>query len=194
MNFIRRNEKGVVSLEACIVVPIFSLVVLFLYGFIIMFSGQQVMSHALIQCAESLSLDPYSTQKLNLSELEGGGDLVTSLYAKVFTEGNDFFSSTEKWYENNDELMMETVKKRFYGFLAGSGSEEEIHQNVNEMLDVLNIEGGINGLDFSETKIENGILMLKVKYKQGFLFDFQGLASFDRKMEIKVKLWNGETT
>lgn len=37
----RKSEDGTISLEACIVVPIFIFLILFIYGFIVMFMGQQ---------------------------------------------------------------------------------------------------------------------------------------------------------
>lgn len=58
----RKSEDGTISLEACIVVPIlFSYT--FIYGFIVMFMGQQMISHSMLQSAESLSLDSYGTEK-----------------------------------------------------------------------------------------------------------------------------------
>lgn len=59
----RKSEDGTISLEACIVVPIFIFLILFIYGFIVMFMGQQMISHSMLQSAESLSLDSYGTEK-----------------------------------------------------------------------------------------------------------------------------------
>ena len=79
----KKNERGAVSLEACIVLPIFIFVLMFFYGLMVFFSGHQLLSHSLIQSAESLSLDPYATEQLKISwdEMEGGEDLVQAMYA-----------------------------------------------------------------------------------------------------------------
>lgn len=183
-----RKEHGVISLEACIVVPIFIFVMMFFYGFIVLFSGEQMIAHSLIQSAESLSLDPYATEKLDLGNMEYGGDLIQVLYADTFTSQSEYFSSTQKWYAKNNDLMRETVRKRFLGFLAGDS--DDVEGKADEVLKTLRIQNGINGLDFSETKIEDGVLTIKIKYTQEFIYNFQGLAAFDRETSVSVTLWN----
>ena len=189
---LKKQEQGVVSLEACIVLPIFIFVLMFFYGFIVFFSGHQVLSHALLQSAQSLSLDPYATERLNTSweGMEKGKDLVEAMYAAAFTSRDDYFSSNEKWYADNNDLMRDTVKKRFLGYLVGSGTSSEVEQKANNKLEAIGVQNGLSGLDFSETKIDEDILTITIKYKQEFIFDFQGLATFDRQQTISVTLWD----
>lgn len=188
----KKQEQGVVSLEACIVLPIFIFVLMFFYGFIVFFSGHQVLSHSLLQSAQSLSLDPYATERLDTSweGMEKGTDLVQALYAEAFTSGDDYFSSNEKWYAENNDLMRETVKKRFLGYLVGTGTSSEVEQKANNKLEAIGVQNGLSGLDFSETKIEDNVLTITIKYKQEFIFDFQGLAAFDRQQTISITLWD----
>ena len=44
-----RNEKGLLTLEAAMVLPIFVFLLLFLYGIMMMFSGQEMIAHAMFQ-------------------------------------------------------------------------------------------------------------------------------------------------
>lgn len=199
-----KNEKGVISLEACIVVPIFVFLLMFFYGFFVMFAGQQAISHALIQSAESLSLDPFATERISVStftkldstKMEDGGDLLTTLYADLMTSGDDYFASREKWYDgSNDALMKDTVKKRFIGFLTGGAQDtggvnaSDVESKADDLLDYLRIENGLSGIDFSGTSINEEKLTINIKYKQEFMFNFQGLAAFDREQSITVTLW-----
>lgn len=188
---IEQKKEGVISLEACIVLPIFIFVLMFFYGFMVFFSGHQLLSHSLIQSAQSLSLDPFATERLETSweDMEDGSDLIQALYAEALG-GDDYFSSNEKWYEENEELLLETVKNRFLGYLVGTGTASEVESRADDMLKYLRIQDGINGLDFSETKIEEGVLTLSIKYKQEFIFNFQGLAAFDRNQSISITLWD----
>lgn len=188
---IEQKKEGVVSLEACIVLPIFIFVLMFFYGFMVFFSGHQLLSHSLIQSAQSLSLDPFATERLETSweDMEDGSDLIQALYAEALG-GDDYFSSNEKWYKENEELLLETAKNRFLGYLVGTGTTSEIESQADDMLKYLRIQNGIDGLDFSGTKIEDGVLTLSIKYKQEFIFNFQGLAAFDRNQSISITLWD----
>jgi len=177
-------EKGVVSLEACVLVPFFIFLMLFLYGIIIMFMGQQMMSHSLIQSAESLSLDPYSTERLSLDVIDNAGDLFQSLYANLFTSGDNNFSSTDKWYSGGSAGMEDTIKDRFIGFLTGGDDTK-----AESLLNQVGVKGGIEAIDFSGCTVEGNVLTLTINYKQDFIFNFQGLASFDRSMSVKVNMW-----
>ncbi len=188
----KNQERGVVSLEACIVLPIFIFVLMFFYGFIVFFSGHQILSHSLIQSAQSLSLDPYATERLSTGwdDMENGKDLVEAMYAEAFTSGDEYFSSNEKWYDNNDALMKETVRKRFLGYLVGTGTTSEIETMADQKLKTMGIKNGLSGLNFDDCKIEDGILTMTIKYKQEFIFNFQGLAAFDRQQTISITLWD----
>ncbi len=180
-----KSENGLISLEACIVLPIFIMLVLFVYGIMIMFCGQHLMAHTLIQSAESLSLDPYSTERLGEINLTEASSLVNFLYSKIFTDEDKHFSSSEKWYGQTDDNMRTAVKDRFVGFLCG-GSEDQ----ADTMLDFFGVEDGLDGLDFTNTKIEGNELTVTIKYKQEFIFNFDGLASFDREQCFTVVLWD----
>lgn len=183
------GDKGVISLEACIVLPIFIFLMLFIYGIMIMFYGQHLMMHAMMQSAESLSLDPYATERLAAYDASADS-ICTILYNKVFTDEDKYFSSDQRWYAENNDLMRTTVKNRFIGFLTGGESSGDTVSRANDMLDFLGIENGINGLDFSETTINGNILTIKMKYKQEFLFNLNGLAAFDREHVFNITLWD----
>lgn len=192
MYSLKKQDQGVVSLEACIVLPIFIFVLMFFYGFMVFFSGHQLLSHSLIQSAQSLSLDPFATERLNTSwdEMKNGKDLVEALYAQQLTSQDKYFSSNEKWYTDNNDLMLETVRNRFLGYLVGSGSSSDVERKADEKLKTMGIQNGLSGLDFSETKVENGVLTITIKYRQEFIFNFQGLAAFDRQQTISITLWD----
>lgn len=187
---LKKNESGVVSLEACIVVPMFVLLLLFFYGFIILTTGEQIVNHSLIQCAESLSLDPFATDKFNLDEIDNGGKLVQALYAGQLKKKNQNFASTSKWYSGNKDLLCDTVKKRFIGFTAGSEDQAAAEMYADSLLREVGVKDGLKGINFTTTKIDNGTLTITVKYKQEFIFNFQGLAAIDREKSVSVKLWN----
>lgn len=176
------NDGGVVSLEAAILVPLFIFLMLFFYGIIIMFMGQHMISHAMIQSSQSLSFDPYATERLKKEEIDGLVDSLTSIYLEYGTD--EHFSSTDKWYSDNQDMLEEVAKKRFIGFLSGGGRDR-----ADRLLNIFGIKGGIDTIDFSGCSVADGVLTFTIKYDQDFIFDFHGLASFERTMSIQAKLW-----
>lgn len=200
----RKSEDGTISLEACIVVPIFIFLILFVYGFIVMFMGQQMISHAMLQSAESLSLDSYGTEKIRDEDGNPATDLVTAFMENLFT-GNfsagsidSTFASTKHWYDssyddykhgNRKQLYEndknEVIKNRFLGYLTGKFDPTEAEEEAEKIFKQI----GVEEMDFSESSVDNGVLTMVIKYRQKFVFDFQGLVGNDRKLTVKVNMW-----
>lgn len=179
----KKQEDGMISIEAGIVVPVFMILIMFIYGLILFFMGEQAVTHALIQCAESLSLDPLATEKLEPGEINNGADLLTALYTEVVSIGSDGFASTEKWYSTGGAQMQETIKSRFIAYYAGTEA------NADDALKKLGIKDGKAGLDFSDSTVSDGVLKITLKYRQTLLFDFHGPGELQREQSVNVKLW-----
>lgn len=171
-----RDTKGSITLEACIVVPIFVALMLVINGLFVLFMGQQIMSHTLIQTAKSLAFDPYATQRM-----EGNSVNLDDLFADIISIGSDGYYSRDAWYENPDELE-QVVRERYMRYLREDSSANET------LLEMLGVEGGAGGLDFSGCTLDDGVLTVKLKYKQNYVFDAMGLAPFTREIGAKVKL------
>lgn len=176
-----KDEQGVISLEACIVVPIFIFLILFFYGLIVMSLGQRMVAHALLQSAQSLSLDSYATEKdLGYDSLDHGYQLVGAIYSDMLGFDKEEFSSKKKWYSAGSADLEKTVENRFYGFLVG-GTKAEATDTLKTI--------GISDVKFSGSSVTDGVLTIDMKYKQDFIYNFQGLLSFDRETTVKVKMW-----
>ena len=181
-----KRDSGVVSLEACIVLPIFVFLILFFYGFMFLFAGEQLVSHALIQSAVSLSLDSYATDKLSdSSEVDlFMQDLFNSALVEVAeADGETSHSSSEKWYADQSSVQSE-VESRFISYLANGDRE-----TANAKLDQFGVVNGIDGISFSECKVEDDVLTITIEYKQEYLMDAFGLLSYDRTKTITQKMW-----
>lgn len=181
-----KGERGVVTLETGIVLPIFIMLLLFFYGIIIMFLGDQVITHALSQAAQSLSLDSYASSMVDYSKIESAEDLAQALYSNLF-DSDEYFSSNAKWHEEGGDVLLETVENRFVGYLSGGRTAPKTY--ADDLLEFVGVVNGLEGFDFSETTVSDKVLTIKVTYQQEFLFDFHGLASFDKEYVITVKMW-----
>lgn len=184
--FKSKKDSGVVSLEACIVLPIFVFLILFFYGFMFLFAGEQLVSHALIQSAISLSLDSYAVDKLKDSSKVDSyiQELINSILGSTAeSAGETTHSSSENWYEDESTVQSE-VKSRFISYLANG--DEDV---ANAKLDQFGIVDGIDGISFTECKVEDDVLTITIEYKQEYLMDAFGLLSYDRTKTITQKMW-----
>lgn len=173
------NEKGTVTLEACIVVPMFITIMLALCGIFVLFMGQQIITHATIQSAKSLSYDPYATERNAVA----GEKELAQMFGDIFSAGHSDYVSTRRWYSDESSYLKSVASARFKAFISENGSKNK------DILEIIGIKGGANGISFSNCKVEDGVLTMSVKYTQCFLFDIAGLGEFDREISVKVKLF-----
>ena len=168
-----KNCSGSLTLEACIVVPIFIFFMLMVNGLFLFFMGQQMLSHALIQTAKVIALDSYENQRVKASN---NATLEMLLDINNFIHKDDSYSS-EDWLKNNS-VLQERLKKGLKVYLGGAN---------NKLLRMMGVEGGIDGIDFSESKYKKGILTLHLKYTQKFPLSVGNLTLIDRTMKISLK-------
>ena len=195
---IKNSEQGSVTLEAAIILPIFCALFMALNGFFFVFSAQNQISHALIQSASSLGLDPYLNEKID-SGLDGAhsfwagllgagpGDVYIDGIRRMGTDG--YFTSPNDWYSSgggaaNTIIGSEDAKNRFVAYLTGDTSESK----ADEKLKHFGIEGGLSGMHFTATN-EGGDVVLKVNYRMGVWFDMFGKKKMEVTQSARAKLW-----
>lgn len=174
-----RKEKGSITLEACMVVPMFITLMLLINGIFIMFMGQQIVAHALVQSAKSLAFDPYAAGRVSADE----ENKLAVLFVELFTLGDTNYVSTDEWHEDADYNLAGLVKERFAAYVKPNETD------ADALLELVGVHDGLDGINFSESKVENGVLTVKIKYTQDFVFNLADAASFEREMEIKIKLF-----
>lgn len=177
----RKNNscRGSITLEAAIVVPLFIILMLLVNGFFVMFMGQQIMVHTLIQSAKSMAFDPYSSQRVSVNE----EDDLADMFVDIFSFASGGHMSTEKWYEDDLDNIDDIIEERYIAYLRASRSDAKL------LLDEIGVKDGLEGLDFSGSSLENGILTIRMKYTQEFIFNAAGLTEFERELCVKVRLF-----
>lgn len=208
----RRHTAGSISLEACIVVPIFMILILFIYGFFIVFTAQNSIAHALLQCSQSVSLDPYKTKNLGMKSDELPDDL-TDIVSEILDGDNPNFVSDSKWYSKDSGLtfgeatidlitggfltpkeeaevtgftsdaLNETVKNRFVGYLSGGDLEE-----AKKDMEALHVVNGLDGVTFT-AMVSGDDLYITATYKIEYVFSFQGAAEIPIQQTVCSHLW-----
>ena len=179
------KQKGSVTLEMSVMLPLFMVVFLFIYGLFSVIAVQNQMTHTLIQTAKSLSLDSYLTENVESVAEKGTafwGGLSDMVLDIVRLDNDPYFTSQTDWYasEGGDTAI---AKQRFIGYLSGGNMEE-----AKKKLEDMKIVNGLNGVVF-ETKVEGEILTLTMKYEIQYWFDFFGVGKIPMEQSIKTRLW-----
>lgn len=98
------SQKGMIALEACITVLSFVLLMLFFSSFFLLFMAQNMTAHTIMQTAQSLALDVYTTESLvreedgNLGKLN---DYFQDFVVRLFGDSEDspYFISDTYWHK-----------------------------------------------------------------------------------------------
>lgn len=178
------TDKGAVTLEACVIVTLFMFFMLFFLGLFSMFMVQNSIAHSVIQTTQSLALEKHITEELAFESGDGLKEIITQVTLTLFDEKNDnvYFSNTSKWYES--EECADVIKERFIGYLSG-GDKEKADNYLNNM----RIVNGLDGIDFTESKVEKNILYIVAKYKIKYLFTLGSIGEIEAKQRFSAKLW-----
>lgn len=184
-----KEKDGSLTIEACLCLTLFMFFIMFLYSFFSIFEAQMKIHHTLLQTSQSMSLDAVATDGLTGNILKGE---VSTLYQVATTIGfnamnkNPNYVSPEKWYESKEDIS-NFVKERFVAYLTAGDTEA-----ADELLKSYQIEEGLAGLDFSESKIDDkGNIILKVTYTVRFVFDYKafGMEPLELTNSAVSKKW-----
>lgn len=179
----QNREQGLLSLEASIALTIFMFLMLFLYSFFVVFEARNEMAHVLLSTADSLSLDTYGNSALG----ESGtiGQVFYWLYGNSTNSQNDF-TDHRIWYGSpeTDDTFQEVIQSRFIAYLTGGNAAM-----AEEILGRYHVKGGVDGLDFSSSRIEGGDLYLSVKYTLEYEFHVFNGGEVEFEQSVCSKLW-----
>lgn len=192
----QNSQSGAIAIEASIVLTLFIFFVITMYSFFMVFEVQGKISSTIIQSAQSLSLDSYSTDRTHAEFGDKDSPLLkllTSFGIEKSVKSDGYITTSDGWYKTectattNAELA-EVIKARFIAYLTNEGTETA----ADELLKKLKVENGISGLDFSESSIDSeGNINIVVKYKVNYVFDCPtiDLKPFEFSHKTTSHLW-----
>ena len=154
-------NKGSLTIEASIILSIFTFFILFFFSFGQVYKVQNIVSHATIQTAESISIDSYFREALG----ETNVGKATGFICDLLNVDNDFSSSVMKLSDSN---IGSVVKKSFIASLSDSENE------ANDLLKKNGVKNGINGIDLSESKLSGDDVIISAKYTVKLQFPLFG--------------------
>ena len=174
------KERASVTLEAAIILPIFCFLFMALNGVFFVFSAQNQVMHALVQTANSLSLDPYWNEKTGVENPNVSNMLQN--FERSITQDKSF-SSTESWHKN-ETVSSGVLEDRFYSYFTGDGNKLSAYTKLKKL-------GVVGNMELSGT-VNNGDLTLVAKYKMKFWFNLFKTEPLDLSQKVRVHLWGLE--
>ena len=174
------KERASVTLEAAIILPIFCFLFMALNGVFFVFSAQNQVMHALVQTANSLSLDPYWNEKTGVENPNVSNMLQN--FERSITQDKSF-SSTESWHKN-ETVSSGVLEDRFYSYFTGDGNKLSAYTKLKKL-------GVVGNMELSGT-VNNGDLTLVAKYKMKFWFNLFKTEPLDLSQKVKLHLWGLE--
>lgn len=201
-----KAESGSITVEATLCVTLFVLLMLFMVTLFFMVAVQNNISHAIIQTADSLSLEAYATNKLQTDINSGLKNIITDLTVKLFysTDENQYFANDQRWFDSNQLLeqyvedpttstydpsvrkidLAAVIKNRFIGYFANGDKDF-----ADTFLTKMGVVDGLNGLDFSESRVEGNKLKIVVNYKIKYWINLGDMGKVDVSQSYYSKIW-----
>ncbi len=179
-----KSDSGAIIIETSIALPIFILVIVFMYSILIVVLTQNTMTHTLIQTTDSLALDEYIAD----SYKDNWWKSVSSIVISIARLGNsEYFSIEEKiadLVDDDPNQANEIAKKRFVGYLTG-GDENA----AESKLDALSVVDGLDGITFT-AEVDGEDLTITIEYYIQFPIDAFGAGEIHMKQSFTSKLWS----
>ena len=172
----RKREQGILTIEASIVLTFCLLFILFLFGFARVYNAQSTVSHAVLQSTDAIALESY----LREETLHGSESDVTEL-ANRFLGTTSISADSYKSLRSAD--VSKIAKEKFIYALGKNKTE------ANNKLKKLGIKNGVDGIDFSASKIDlgNDDVIVYVKYIINMQFPLFGMDEISVTKAAKSK-------
>lgn len=137
----KKREQGVLSVEASIVLTLMLMFILFLFSFARIYRAQNLVSHAALQTVDAVALESYLRETALQSDTED-----------VVYLASHISQSTAISKESLESLRSADVpkiaKQKFIAAIAKTEAE------ADEKLRLMGVKDGLDGIDFSECKMD----------------------------------------
>lgn len=172
----KKNERGVLTVEASIVLCVFALFILFLFSFATIYRAENMVSHATLQAADAVALESY------LRETAFETDEQKVLFWANRLNGQDSISADS--FESLRTADLESITKEKFALAIG-----ETQERADDVLQKLGIDGGLDGIDFSESYVDltTNDVVIKANYTMKMKFPVFGADQLEASKSAKAK-------
>ena len=171
-----KKNKGALTIEASVVLTLFTFFVLFFLGFGRVYRAQSTVSHATLQAADAISTESFLRENLSAD------DAAKALFVAQYMQGGATVNAN--LFKSLREISIPNLaKEKFTAAVADSSA------SANDVLTGLGVKDGIDGVDFSLSRINSATdeVILKATYTVKLQFPFFGINEFEMSKSAKVK-------
>lgn len=171
-----KKNKGALTIEASVVLTLFTFFVLFFLGFGRVYRAQSTVSHATLQAADAISTESFLRENLSADDAAKALFVAQHMQGGATVNANLFKSLREISIPN-------LAKEKFTAAVADSSA------SANDVLTGLGVKDGLDGVDFSLSRINSATdeVILKATYTVKLQFPFFGINEFEMSKSAKVK-------
>lgn len=168
-----KRQKGNLTIEASLVLTLFTFFILFFFSFGRVYKAQNIVSHATIQCAQSLAVESYFRETFASTNT---GKAIT--WISQLTGDSKI---TDSMLSLSEVDLGSVIKKNF----AVSIAENE--KAADEVLKANGVKDGINGVKFGKSKVAENNIIVNATYTVELQFPLFGKKEFTMTKAAKSR-------
>ncbi len=172
----KKREQGILSVEASIVLTLCTLFILFLFSFARLYSAQSQVSHAVLQSSDAIALESYLRENTLHGDEADVVELANRLTGSTTVSADSFTSL-------RSADIPKVARDKFIYAIADSEAK------ADAKLKSLGVKDGINGVDFSYSKMDlgNDDIIVYAKYTIEMQFPVFGMKEIAVTKAAKAK-------
>lgn len=159
-----KRQNGNLTIEASLVLTLFTFFILFFFSFGRVYKAQNIVSHATIQCAQSLAIESY------FRETFAGTNTGTAI--KWVTQFTGDSGVTDSMLSLSEVDLGSVIKKNFVVSVA------ENEHEADKILKANGVKDGINGVKFGKSKVAESNIIVNATYTVELQFPLFGKKEF----------------
>lgn len=172
----KKRERGVLTVEAAIVLTLIIFFILFLFSFARVYSAQSMVSHAVLQASDAVAIESYVREatfhgsESDVVELANRLNGTTSIGADSFTS----LRSAD---------LPKIAKQKFTAAISNTEA------GADNILKLLGVKDGLSGVDFSSSQVDlnNNDVIVFVNYTIEMQFPIFGMKEIPVTKAAKSK-------
>ncbi len=172
----KKNQRGVLTIEASIVLCVTTLFILFLFNFARVYRAENMVSHATLQSADAVALESY------LRETTFENDEQRVLFWANRLNGSTTIS--EDSFESLRTADVASIAKEKF-----TAAVDETSTGADNILTSLGVKDGLSGIDFTDSKVEltTNDVIVKANYTLKLQFPVFGVTELNLTKTAKAK-------
>ena len=172
----RKNEKGILAIEASIVLCTLTLFMLFLFNFATIYRAENMVSHAALQTADAVALESY------LREMTFENDEQSVLFWANRINGTTDISADS--FESLRTADLQSIAKEKFTLAIGADANQ-----ADATLRDLCIKDGLDGVDLSASYVDltSNDVIIKAEYTVKMRFPVFGARELQVSKAAKAK-------